>query len=109
LRFLIDANLPRQLAAWLESRGHRCEHVLDLGLAQSRDRDVWVRCHESGSVLVSKDEDFAVWVRAGRAGPAVVWLRTGNGTTRDLIACLAPVIEAVEARLAAGDRLIEVR
>jgi predicted nuclease of predicted toxin-antitoxin system len=60
-------------------------------------------------VLVSKDEDFAIWVRSKRDGPPVVWLRTGNGTTEALIACLDPIFEAVEERIVAGDRLIEVR
>jgi len=33
----------------------------------------------------------------------------GNGTTRDLVAGLSPVIAAIETRLTFGDRLIEVR
>jgi predicted nuclease of predicted toxin-antitoxin system len=109
LRFLIDTNLPRRLGDWLRTRGHHGEHVLDLGLGQSADNALWVRCRDTATVLVSKDEDFANWVRADRPGPAVVWLRTGNGTTHDLIASLTPVIADIEARLAAGDRLIEVR
>jgi predicted nuclease of predicted toxin-antitoxin system len=109
LRFLIDTNLPRRLSQWLAARGHQCEHVLDLGLGQGSDNDLWLRRRDSETVVVSEDEDFAVWVMAGRPGPAVVWLRTGNGTTRDLIASLTPVIAEIEARLEAGDRLIEVR
>jgi hypothetical protein len=52
---------------------------------------------------------FAQWVHARRPGPSVLWLRTDNGTVRDLIRCLTPVITEVEARLAAGERLVEVR
>jgi predicted nuclease of predicted toxin-antitoxin system len=63
----------------------------------------------TSAVLVSKDEDFAVWVRAKRSGPAVVWLRTGNGTAQALIDGLSPIMDAVEDRLGAGDRLIEIR
>lgn len=76
---------------------------------QGSDNDLWLRCSDSATVIVSKEEDFAVWVMADRPGPAVVWLRTGNGTTRELIASLAPVIADIEARLMAGDRLIEIR
>jgi len=94
---------------WLASRGHQVEHVLDLELAQASDGALWARCRDTTAIVVSKDEDFANWVRAGRAGPAVVWLRTGNGTTDRLIETLSPVIDAVEACLAAGDRLIEIR
>lgn len=109
MRFLIDTNLPRRLAGWLAGRGHHCEHVLDLGLAQGSDNSIWTRCHEQDFIIVSKDEDFANWVRADRLGPAVLWLRTGNGTVHDLIACLAPIIDGIESRLAAGERLVEVR
>jgi predicted nuclease of predicted toxin-antitoxin system len=109
VRFLIDANLPRRLRTWLITRGHECEHVLDLGLGQGSDGAIWTRCGATGATIISKDEDFAHWVRGGRPGPAVVWLRTGNGTTQALIASLEPAMHAVESRLAAGDRLIEVR
>ena len=109
MRFLIDANLPRRLAAFLIARGHDCEHVLDLSMGQSSDGQIWSRAVALGAIIVTKDEDFANWVSAGRPGSAVVWVRTGNGTTRRLIDNLAPVIEAVENRLAAGDRLIEIR
>jgi predicted nuclease of predicted toxin-antitoxin system len=109
LRFLIDTNLPRRLTAWLASRGHQCTHVLDLGLGHGSDNELWTHCLAGDAIIVSKDEDFANWVHAGRPGPSVLWLRTGNGTVRDLIQCLAPVIADVEARLAAGERLVEVR
>ncbi len=109
MRFLVDANLPRRLAEWLVLRGHESDHVLDLGLARSVDGDLWARCIATNAVIVTKDEDFANWISAGRPGPAVVWLRTGNGTTQRLIESLTPVFEVVEARLAAGDRLVEIR
>ncbi len=83
--------------------------MLDLDLGQGSDHEIWSHCAVATAIIVSKDEDFANWVRAGRAGPAVVWLKTGNGTTRDLIQSLKPVIETIESRLAAGERLIEVR
>lgn len=109
MRFLLDTNVPKGLTGWIAARGHESEHALDVQLAQELDPVVWRRALETGAVIVSKDEDFAVMVRASREGPSVVWLRTGNGTTRDLIAFLAPVWSGIEARLQAGDRLIEIR
>jgi predicted nuclease of predicted toxin-antitoxin system len=35
VRFLVDNQLPKALAEWLES--HSAEHLLDLGLAQEKD------------------------------------------------------------------------
>lgn len=109
MRFVVDANLPRRLTDWLIERGHQCEHVLDLDLAQSSDEEIWRYCLSSGAIIVSKDEDFANRVRGGRRGPVVVWVRTGNGTTRELIQGLAPIFGTIEARLMMGERLVEVR
>lgn len=109
MRFLIDTNLPRALAAWIGSKGHACEHVLEIGLAQAEDGGIWRRAASDGAIIVSKDEDFAALVRRTRAGPSVIWVRTGNGTTRQLLEFLEHLWPDVEAKLAAGERLVEVR
>lgn len=109
MRFLVDANLPRALSQWLSASGDTAEHVLDIGLGMAKDWDIWQRAAATGAAIVSKDEDFADRVYRSSDGPAVVWLRTGNGTFRQLTAHLEPVWPSVRQRLAAGDRLIEVR
>ena len=109
MRFLVDNQLPAALAAWLREQGHEAEHVLDLQLAQAKDNPIWQHAQSRGAVIVSKDEDFAEWVRRGRPGPAVVWLRLGNSTRRELLAWIAPRWPTVMIRLQEGARLIEVR
>ena len=109
MRFVVDTNLPRALATWIVAKGHNAEHVLDIGLAQVKDAAVWIRASETGAVIVSKDEDFADLVRRTQTGPSVLWLHTGNGTTRDLLHLLDPLWPTIELRLMAGERLVEVR
>ena len=109
MRFLIDNQLPSALANRLRERGHNAEHVLDVGLAQGKDTPVWSFAQQHGAVLMSKDEDFAEWVRRGRAGPQVVWLRIGNSTKRELFDWLEPLLPAILRQLQQGDRLVEVR
>jgi predicted nuclease of predicted toxin-antitoxin system len=109
VRFLIDTQLPRRLAAWVRAQGNDADHVLDLALAQSKDNAIWLAATESGAIIVSKDEDFATWIVAGRAGPSVLWLRTGNGSTPDLHSILERIWPSVVARFEAGERLVEVR
>ncbi len=109
MKFLLDTNVPKGFLRWLILKGHQAEHVLDIGLAQAIDPDIWKRAADTNAVVISKDEDFADIVRRAAAGPAVVWLRTGNGTTKDLLGLVDPLWPSVEERLAAGDRLIEVR
>ena len=78
-------------------------------MAQSKDTPVWRYAQEHGAVIVTKDEDFAEWVRRGRPGPAVVWLRIGNSSTPVLPAWIEPLLPRIVLQLQMGDRLVEVR
>lgn len=109
MRFLLDTQLPVALAPWLSEQDHRVEHVLEIGLAQGSDASVWQYASRVGAVIISKDEDFAEWVRRGRPGPAVVWLRIGNCSNRSLRVWLEPLLPLILSKLAEGERLIEVR
>lgn len=108
MRFLVDTQLPKQLAQRLREAGHEAEHVLDLNLAQSPDNDLWQYAIRQGQAILTKDEDFAQWVMTGRSGPVVIWLRVGNCKNSELIASLLPALPQIEAALNAGDRLIEI-
>ena len=109
MRFLIDTQLPAALAPWLRERGHHAEHVLEIGLAQSKDTLIWRYAQEHGAAIITKDEDFAEWGRRGRAGPAVVWLRIGNSSRRALLIWLEPLLPLIVQQLEHNDRLVEVR
>jgi predicted nuclease of predicted toxin-antitoxin system len=109
VRFLVDTQLPTAPARWLREHGHQAEHVLEIGLAQSKDTLVWRYAQEHGAVIITKDEDFAEWVRRGRLGPSVVWLRLGNSSKRVLLVWLEPLLPLIVQKLDQNDRLVEVR
>jgi predicted nuclease of predicted toxin-antitoxin system len=109
VRFLVDTQLPEALVDWLRDHGHEAEHVLKIGLAQAKDTPIWLYAQAHGSVIMTKDEDFAEWVLRDRPGPAVVWLRVGNCSNRALRVWLEPLLPAIVRQLEQGDRLIEVR
>jgi len=60
LRFLVEAQLPPAVARRLESLGHGAEDVFDLGLGRASDDYIRATAADSGAVIVTKDEDFAV-------------------------------------------------
>ena len=97
------------MARWLRERGHEAEHVLEAGLAQSKDTAIWNYAKQRDAIIMSKDEDFAEWVGRGRPGPTVVWLRIGNTSTPALLAWLEPLLPRIVLQLEKGDRLVEVR
>lgn len=109
MRFLVDTQLPRALALWFRERGHDADRVLDLSLAQGKDTAIWQNAADARAVVVAKDEDFAKWVRRGRIGPSVVWLRVGNCSRRVLLSWLEPLLADILHQLDQGERLVEVR
>jgi predicted nuclease of predicted toxin-antitoxin system len=107
VRFLIDAQLPPALAAWIVERGHSADHVRTLGLLAAPDEAIWSTALETGSVIVTKDHDFVEWAMARRPTTAVVWVRIGNATTPALIDRLDAVWDKVVQNLEAGAQVVE--
>ena len=108
MRFLVDANLPPALAAWLGSRGHAALHVTEIGNPSRPDAVIWDEALAGGFVLISKDEDFARRRSLTTKGPQVVWIRLGNTRRVALLAHLDGVWLQLEAALERGEPLVEV-
>lgn len=58
MKFLVDNQLPAALARFIESRDCHAKHVLDVGLAEASDIQIFRHAESDGYILVSKDEDF---------------------------------------------------
>ena len=108
MRFLFDAQLPPGLALWLSERLHTCDHVNDVNLGAATDEKVedWARALQA--IVWSADPALADRARRG-TGLQVVWLRCDNTTCAELQARLAPRLTDIEAALAEGEELIEIR
>jgi predicted nuclease of predicted toxin-antitoxin system len=108
MKFLVDANLPPGLVAWLREHNHEAIHVNDqLGIALD-DRSIFEFARRNGFIIVSKDEDFATLAMLGDKPASVVWIRFGNATNAKLRDLLEPLLSEIVQRLAAGETLIEV-
>lgn len=108
MRFLIDAQLPPELARRLRALGHEAEHVHEIGLGQAKDTDIWRDACRRRAVLVTKDQDFASFAASGPTGTAVIWIRLGNTTNEALWTSLDPLIPDIVDALSRGERLIEI-
>jgi predicted nuclease of predicted toxin-antitoxin system len=109
VRFLVDAQLPAELSQLLKDEGHVSEHVLELGLAQSKDPVLWEYAAEFHAIIVTKDEDFADRVVRGKKGASVVWLRIGNCRNAELLVWFTARLPQIINRLERKERLVEVR
>ena len=107
MRFIVDAQLPPRLAAWLRARGHEAWHAQEIELADQPDTAILARAVELGATIITKDADFMHLTRT--ATPCkVVWIRFGNATSGDLLLSLAPIWPDIEAALGLGQQLVEV-
>ena len=109
MKFLVDNQLPVALARFLTARGLECLHVLDVQLAESSDSVIWGYACQNDYVVISKDADFLYLAKARDAKGRLIWIRIGNCRTKPLLAAMEILWPKVEAALAAGDRIIELR
>lgn len=109
MNFLVDANLPPSLCAWLGAKGHAATAARDAGLRDAEDGPIWDWAVAHGAVIASKDEDFAQRRNRHADGPQILWIRIGNTTNEALFARLTSVWRDIENDLAEGTPIIEVR
>ena len=107
MRFLIDAQLPPALCQWLQTRGHEATHVIDIGLGGASDTAIAGRAIADEAMIITKDDDFLILRLPDRFG--LLWLRCCNATTRAFTEWLDARWDRVEALLAAGESMIELR
>jgi predicted nuclease of predicted toxin-antitoxin system len=81
---LFDQNLSRRLPALLAAELPGSEQVLLAGLARTDDQTIWAYAASHGLAVVSKDSDFEQLSLALGSPPKFIWLRVGNGPTRDV-------------------------
>jgi hypothetical protein len=71
MRFLIDENMPRDLAAAIGALGFVAEDVRDLGLTSCPDQDVLAAAVARNAIIVTRDRglrDERVWPPEYTAG-----------------------------------------
>ena len=100
MSLLFEQNLSRRLPVLLAAEFPGSEHVIAAGLATADDRAVWAYAVTHGLAVVSKDADFAQLSAVLGPPPKVIWLRIGNGPTRDVVALLRTRAADVQAFLA---------
>lgn len=107
MKFIVDENLPKRAATWLGARGHKAWHVSDLGLLGRADPVIWAEAIARGAFVVTRDNDFAFLARTSTIC-GVVRLEIGNCPTPVLLERLETLWQEIEARLAQGERLVEI-
>ena len=96
MNFLVDAQLPRRMTAWLAAAGCDAIHTLHLPDAnRTTDEQVNDVAEREQRAVVTKDSDF-VDSHLLRGHPAkLLLISTGNISNRDLEALMVPLIPTI--------------
>jgi predicted nuclease of predicted toxin-antitoxin system len=109
MKLLVDNQLPLLLAEYLRERGHECVHVLEVGLDEADDSELWTRCLREERVLISKDEDFVFLASRRHETGRLIWVRLGNCRNMALIAAFERALDGLIHAFETGQRIVELR
>jgi predicted nuclease of predicted toxin-antitoxin system len=84
VKLLLDQNLSHRPCDRFADLGVTLVHVRGVGLEAADDSQVRDHPAEQGFMIVSKDSDFNHRAFLFGPPPKVVWIRRGNGSTRDI-------------------------
>lgn len=86
MRFLIDAQLPQRLAAWLREQGHDAIHTLELPRAnRTPDTEIVARADAEARIVVTKDADFVDSFQLRNKPGKLLLISTGNISNDELL------------------------
>jgi predicted nuclease of predicted toxin-antitoxin system len=89
MKFLIDAQLPRQLAFELALAGHEARHTSSLRKGNASSDQYLLQIAEAeGRVLMTKDRDFQDSFLLSHRPPKLLLITTGNISNATLSALL---------------------
>ncbi len=112
LRVLLDQNVPRVVAAWLQEKrpGWIVSHVNDVGLGGRPDPEVFRWAQTEGAIVISYDEDFAD-ARTFPLGShhGVIRLRVWPTTVEKTVEALDRLLDQVPASELPGSLVIVER
>ncbi len=88
MKLLFDQNISFRIIAQLQSVFPNSKQVRALKLENTSDIDIWKYAKKNHYTIVTFDSDFADIASMYNSPPKVIWLRTGNMTTKNIVSLL---------------------
>ena len=105
----LDNQLPPALALWVRATLNvECLPIRDLDLQRAPDSDVFRAANRVGSVVMTKDADFAALVSQHGPPPQIVLVTCGNTSNARLRWVLEAAWPTVLGLLQRGEPLVEL-
>lgn len=89
MRFLVDQNLSRKVAAALRAAGHDVVHTSEVGLSTASDHTIAELAVTEARVVMSADTDFGMLLAtSGAERPSVLLVRLRRPRSADALAAV---------------------
>ncbi|MDA3890315.1 MAG: DUF5615 family PIN-like protein [Salinivirgaceae bacterium] len=88
MKLLFDQNISFSISKKLQNNFPSCLHVSECGLKDCEDSEIWLFAKENNLTIVTFDADFYDMSLINGHPPKIVWIRTGNLITPELVKLL---------------------
>lgn len=96
MKLLLDQNISFRARKNLIDIFPDCKHVSDCGLMNCNDLDIWQYAKNNGFAIVTFDSDFYDISLINGHPPKIIWIRTGNFTTDQIVELLTQKKDIIE-------------
>lgn len=110
MKLLFDENLSEGLIERLGDLFPDSTHVRRVGLQSALDTEVWKYAAANQLIIVSKDSDIHDLSLLYGEPPKVIWIRTGNCSTREVAMLLRSEFDLISRfALDSGSSLLVIK
>jgi len=95
MKLLFDQNISFRVIKKLDANFYGSCQVRELGLQQFSDKQIWTFAKENDFSIVTFDSDFFDLANLYGHPPKIIWLRTGNRTTTEIVELLISKSELI--------------
>ena len=85
---LFDQNISFRIIEKIQSIFPNSKQVRAAGLEDASDTEIWNYAKTNDFTIVTFDADFADIANMKGSPPKIIWLRTGNMTTKNIVEIL---------------------
>ena len=105
----VDAHISPAVAQWVSAElGYPSRPIRDLGLRNTKDKDIFAAARQANAVVTAKDADFAEMVERLGSPPSEIWLTCGNTSNAALRDLLRKTLPRAMDLIGKGEKLVEI-
>ena len=107
MKFLVDMPLSPKTVQFLKNMGHEAVRVSELGMAKSKDRDIFDYAEKNDMIILSADLDFGtILANTHSRKPSVIIFRLRNPSPEHVNSLLFSNLSSIEEEIMNGTIVI---